>query len=442
MALMARSYDPIIQDIETRVSDLLSTQVVGTGTQANWELARDRALALARTSPDLYGEDEDTLEEVSKAVADDLYLLGPLEDLLADPDVSEIMVNAPDDVRIETGGKIITTDYHFRDDAHVMRTIQRIADADNRRCDNTNPMCDCTLHRKGAMFDGSRVNAVAMPIAVDHPLLDIRKFSKDKLSCEDLIKYGTMDERIEGFLRGLVEARMNIIIMGGTGSGKTTLLNAMSNFIPDDQRIITVEDTAELSLQKSHVLRMEARQANIEGAGAVSIRQIIINTLRQRPDRIVVGECRGPEAFDMLQAMGTGHDGSLTTIHANDTRGAIARLQMMIQMSEAGEAMPQSAIMQVITSAVDFVVEIRRFPDGTRKVNNIAEIQGMQDDGHGRSVATMASIMRFQMEGYTDDGRVMGSFGATGERMSEGHMMRFATNGVNIDDGWFQQWTL
>ena len=442
MALLPASYDHIVQGIEDRVADALNAVVTQGEAEANWDLAYERALALARTSPDMFGEDDQTVADVAKAVADDLYLLGPIEDLLADEDVSEIMVNAPDDVRVEVKGRIQRTDYHFRSDDHVMRTIQRIADADNRRCDKTNPMCDCTLHRKGQYFDGSRVNAVAMPIAVDHPLLDIRKFSKDKLTCEDLIAGGTMDERMREFLEAVVVARMNIIVMGGTGSGKTTLLNALSNFIPDDQRIITVEDTAELSLQKSHVVRMETRQPNIEGKGAISMRQIIINTLRQRPDRIVVGECRGPEAFDMLQAMGTGHDGSLTTIHANDCRSAISRLQMMIQMSEAGESMPQSAIMQIITGAVDFIVNIRRFPDGSRKIAEICEVQGMQDDGHGRAVPTLSPTIKFVPEGYDAEGRIVGSFQPTGERIAPGHMQRFATNGVQIDDGWFQAWAL
>ena len=441
MPLLDPRWDAAVADVQEKVAASLAARVGGQDA-ANWQAAHDEALTLARLSPALSGAPSALAEEVATEVANDLYLLGPLEDLLAAPEVSEIMVNAPDDIRVEVEGKTGTTSYRFRDDDHVMRIIQRICDADNRRCDNTNPMCDCTLHRPGAIFDGSRVNAVAKPIAADHPLITIRKFHKDKLGVADLIKFGSMDERCASLLEGIVRARMNVVIMGGTGSGKTTLLNAVSDFIPDDQRIITVEDTTELALHKSHVTRMEARQANIEGTGEVTIRQIIINTLRMRPDRIIVGECRGAEAFDMLQAMGTGHDGSLTTIHANDARSAVSRLQMMVQMSEAGAQLPQSAIMQVICSAVDFIVCIRRYPDGTRKVSEIVELQGMQDDGHGRAVATMAPIVRYDVEGYDRAGRVLGSFAPTGERISAEHAARFAVNGVEVDQSWFKTFEL
>lgn len=438
MPLIEPKWDRLLYEVQDRTAQELSNGL-GDGP-GSWLAARERAARLASTSPALADARPGLADDIATAVADDLYRLGPLEDLLSAPEVSEIMVNAPDDVRVEVGGKIGRTGYRFRDDAHVMRIIQRICDADNRRCDNTNPMCDCTLHRPGAPFDGSRVNAVAKPIAVDHPLIDIRKFSDDKLGIDELIGLGTLDRRVASFLGALVRARMNIVVMGGTGSGKTTLLNVMSDFIPDDQRIITVEDTAELSLHKSHVLRMEARQANIEGTGEVSIRQIIINNLRQRPDRIIVGECRGAEAFDLLQAMGTGHDGSLTTIHANDARGALSRLQMMVQMSAAGAQLPQSAIMQVICAAVDFVVCINRFPDGSRKVTEVCEVQGMQEDGHGRAVATMAPIMRFDVDGYDDSGRILGSFAPTGEHVSPAHLARFAVNGVDVDPSWFRGW--
>lgn len=436
MPLLDPRWDELALEVQRRTAEALQARAAGEASEG-WDAAYDVALGLARTAPALAGAGDSLAGDLATNVADDMYLLGPLEDLLAAPEVSEIMVNAPDDVRVEVEGRIGRTSYRFRDDAHVMRIIQRICEADNRRCDNTNPMCDCTLHRPGAAFDGSRVNAVAKPIAVDHPLLDIRKFSCDTLSVSDLERLGTLDARTASLLEALVLARMNIVVMGGTGSGKTTLLNVMSDFIPDDQRIITVEDTAELSLHKSHVLRMEARQANTEGAGAVTIRQIIVNNLRQRPDRIIVGECRGAEAFDMLQAMGTGHDGSITTIHANDARSAISRLQMMVQMSEAGAQLPQSAIMQVICSAVDFVVCVRRFPDGSRKVSEVVEVQGMQDDGHGRAVATMAPIVRYSVDGYDSAGRVRGGFVATGERLSAEHLARFAVNGVTVDPSWF-----
>lgn len=438
MPLTDPKWDEATYQIQDRTAEALQASL-GEGA-GSWAAARDRALRLALTSPALAGQPRALAEDIATNVANDLYLLGPLEDLLAAPEVDEVMVNSPTDVRVEVRGKIGRTSYRFRDDSHVMRIIQRICDADNRRCDNTNPMCDCTLRRPGAAFDGSRVNVVAKPVAADHPLIDIRKFSDDMLGVDDLVRLGTLDGRMASFLSALVRARMNIVIMGGTGSGKTTLLNVMSDFIPDDQRIITVEDTTELSLHKSHVIRMEARQPNIEGVGEVTIRQIIINNLRQRPDRIIVGECRGAEAFDMLQAMGTGHDGSLTTIHANDARGAISRLQMMVQMSEAGAQLPQSAIMQVICSAVDFVVCVNRLPDGSRKVTEVCEVQGMQDDGHGRAVATMAPIMRFDIEGYAPDGRVLGSFSPTGEHMSAAHLARFSVNGVQVERDWFRGW--
>lgn len=434
--MLGREYDAALTDAYHMTSNQLTGQ--GVGAQADL----DGALAIAREvvaqSP-MFSElpplSDDEREEAAKSVVDDLFLLGPLEPLLADERVTEIMVNAPDDVRVETAGKIVPTDVRFRDDAHVMRIIQRICGDDNRTCDSGRPMCDCTLHRSGAAFDGSRVNAVAMPIAVDHPYLDIRKFRNDKLTVESLIESGTMDERQANFLEALVLARMNVIIMGGTGSGKTTLLNAVSNFIPDEQRIITVEDTVELKLAKTHVLRMEARQANIEGTGEVTIRQIIKNTLRQRPDRIIVGECRGAEAFDMLQAMGTGHDGSLTTLHANDCRSALARLQMMIQMNPDASMMPASGIMKVITDAVDFVVNVRRYPDGTRKVAEIAEVQGMQGE-----VATLATISKFIQDGTDSKGYITGEFRPTGDRISPDHRSRFENNGVEVDDWWFSPW--
>ena len=440
MPLLDRSLDPIEHEVERRVSDALSGEEASADANSGWQRAFDMALELARSAPALAGHSGVTLMKLARNVANDLYLLGPLEDLLADPEVSEIMVNGPHDVRVEVGGRIGRTDYRFRDDDHVMRIIQRICDADNRRCDNTNPMCNCTLHGDRARGGGSRVNTVAKPISVDHNLIEIRKFADHKLGYEELIGLGTMDGRVRDFLDAIVRARMNIVIMGGTGSGKTTLLNAMSSSIPDDQRVIVDEDTTELTLQGDHVIRMETRQPNIEGVGGVTMRDLIINNLRQRPDRIVVGECRGGEAFDMLQAMGTGHDGSLTTVHANDARSCISRLQMMVQMSEAGAQLPQSAIMQVICSAVDFIVCVNRFPDGSRKVTEVTELQGTQDDGHGRAVATLAPIIRFTIDGYDASGHVRGGFAPTGEHMTAEHSSRFAINGVTIEDGWFRAW--
>ena len=433
--MLDRTYDAALADAYNVTLGALGGGAAGG--HADFEQGLEIARQAISQSPAFAALPElspDEAEQAARSVADDLFLLGPIEPLLADPEVTEIMVNGPDDVYIEQRGKISKSEVRFRDDEHIMRVIQRIAADDNRRCDTASPLCDCTLHRPSAPFDGSRVNATSKPISVDHPTLDIRKFRTDKLTMASLMEGGTLDERQAEIIESLVRARMNIIIMGGTGSGKTTLLNAVSNYIPDDQRIITVEDTAELKLAKSHVLRMEARQANLEGRGAITIRQIIKNTLRQRPDRIVVGEVRGGEAFDLLQAMGTGHDGSLTTLHANNSRAALTRLQMLVQMSDEGANMPPAAIMRIITDAVDFVVNVRRYQDGTRKVAEIAEVQGMQGD-----VPTLSIISQFVQEGY-EGKRVVGSFQPTGDRFCQDHKERFANNGVDIDEGWFDRW--
>lgn len=383
-------------------------------------------------SPEFSGTDDATREEAARFIVDDLFNLGPIEPLLADETVTEIMVNAPDDVRVERAGRIERTDARFFDDAHVASVITRIAEDDGRHCDVTSPLCDCTLHRSGASFDGSRVNAVWKGVAVDHPILDIRKFRRDVLTPDRLVEMGSMDERCRDLLEALVLARMNLLIVGGTGTGKTTLLNAMSSFIPDDQRIVTVEDTAELNLGKDQVIRLEARQASTEGTGEITIRQLVKNTLRMRPDRIVVGEVRGAEAFDMLQAMSTGHDGSMTTLHANDPKQAIARLQMCVQQSEAGAQMPPSAILRIISDAVDFIVHIRRFRDGSRRVAAISEVDGLQGP-----VVTMGKILDFQMLGVGDDGRIAGQLVPAGDRFSPDHLARFEMNGVAVDESWF-----
>ena len=376
--MLDKMYDNAVAEVMSRCANDLQNQVALVGEVSDGiERLQDRALAYVSRSPTFKDADEDVKRQAAKFVVDDLFQLGPIEELLWDPEVSEIMVNSPDQVMVERRGKITLSDVHFFDEEHVQRTIARIVSSDGRRCDNQSPLCDCMLHRTGAPFDGSRVNAVAFGIA-KHWTLDVRKFRNDALTPESLIANGSMDENMADFLQALVLARMNIVIEGGTGSGKTTLLNALSNFIPDGQRIITVEDTAELNLAKSHVLSLQSRPANNEGKGEITLQQLVINTLRQRPDRIVVGECRGPEAFDMLQAMNSGHDGSLTTTHANNPRAALDRLQNLVQMSRAGANMPPDAIMKIITEAVDFVVEIKRLPDGSRRVNNICEVCGMQ----------------------------------------------------------------
>lgn len=395
--------------------------------------ARDLLAEIVDSGPEGSRLDDDSFDAVIQAGINDLYYLGPIEELLPDTTISEIMVNAPDDVWVERAGLLQKTPVTFEDDEHVKFVINRIASADGRRCDEAQPLCDCILNRPGAIFNGSRVAATAKGIAVDHNILNIRKFRPDAVEPEDLMALGTFDQRMLEFMEAIVLGRMNVVIAGGTGSGKTTLLNACSSFIPDDQRIVTIEDAPELRLQKPHVVRKTARRPNIEGEGEITIRQLVIHALRERPDRIVVGECRGPEAFDMLQAMNSGHDGSLTTTHANNPRAALDRLQNLVQMSRAGANMPPDAIMKIITEAVDFVVEIKRLPDGSRRVNNICEVCGMQGN-----VPTVGSIMKFQKTGVDSNGRIKGEFRPTGSRIvSEDHKERFYSNGVEIKPGWF-----
>lgn len=430
--MLNREYDRSLQEVMNRLGAELSN-IVSSGGVLSGDMTPlvERTKEYMRASGMFSDLSPAQLDEGARFVVDDLFQLGPLEQLLADDDITEIMVNSPEQVLVERRGKICNSGVHFFDDAHVERIITQIASADNRRCDTTSPMCDCKLRRPGSSFDGSRVNAVWRPIAVDHPLLDIRKFRNDLLTPAALLQMGSMDDRCYEIIEALVLARMNVIISGGTGSGKTTLLNACSNFIPDDQRIITVEDTAELQLGKSHVLRLEARQANSEGVGAVTIRRLIQNTLRQRPDRIIVGECRGGEAFDMLQAMGTGHDGSLTTLHANDARRALSRLEMMIQMSEEGAGMPSAGIKQFITDAVDFIVQTSRFRDGSRRVTEIIEVVGMQG-----TVITTGQIIKFHELGM-EGGRVVGEWIPGGDRFSATHRLRCENAGVSVSDSWF-----
>lgn len=430
--MLSRNYDPAIREVMNRYGSQLANMVADGGGLQNGIQGLVSQIRQYIDASGMFDElTDEELDDAARFCIDDLFQLGPLEPLLKDETITEIMVNAPDRVLVERGGKIVDSGVHFFDDAHIERIITKIVASDNRRCDSSSPMCDCKLRRRGASFDGSRVNAVWRPIAVDHPTLDIRKFRNDLLTPEALIGMDTMDEKIADFLRALVEARMNIIISGGTGSGKTTLLNAVSNFIPNDQRIITIEDTAELNLAKDHVIRLEGRQANSEGAGLITIRQLVRNTLRMRPDRIVVGECRGAESFDMLQAMGTGHDGSLTTLHANDARRALGRLEMMMQMSEEGAGMPNRSIRQFISDAVDFIVQTRRFRDGSRRITEVVEVCGMQGD-----VITTGNIFKFQEEGMVD-GRIQGSFVPGGDRMMRSHIVRFENAGIPVNDSWF-----
>ncbi|MGD2117612.1 MAG: ATPase, T2SS/T4P/T4SS family [Chromatiales bacterium] len=352
---------------------------------------------LASQLPEDIDHEQLKLEVLNEAVG-----LGPLETLLADDDVTEIMVNAFDDIYIERAGKLTKSPISFSSDAAVMSAIERIVSPLGRRIDESSPMVDARLK------DGSRVNAIIPPLALRGPCLTIRKFAKTKLTDADLIGYGSINTNMVKLLKTAVEQRMNIVISGGTGSGKTTLLNILSNFIPPNERIITVEDAAELKLGQPHLVSLESRPPNLEGKGAVPIRELVKNCLRMRPDRIVVGECRGGEALDMLQAMNTGHDGSLTTAHANTPRDVISRLEVMVLM--AGMDLPVRAIREQIASAVNIIVQQSRIADGSRKITHISEITGMEGD-----IIQLNDIFVYRQEGFDADGKVVGRFEATGQ---------------------------
>jgi pilus assembly protein CpaF len=341
-------------------------------------------------------------ERLFEEVTADIIGFGPIEPLLQDPTISEVMVNGPNQIYVEQKGRLHLTDVAFDDDEHVRRIIDRIVSPLGRHVDESSPLCDARLP------DGSRVNIVIPPISLVGPTITIRKFSKVPLGIDDLIRFGSMTPEIAEFLRACVVSRLNVVVSGGTGSGKTTLLNVLSSFIPDDERIITVEDAAELQLRQDHVVRLEARPANIEGKGAITIRDLVINCLRMRPERIVVGECRGREALDMLQAMNTGHDGSLTTGHANSPRDMLSRLETMVLM--AGMDLPVRAIREQIASAVDLIVQQSRIRDGSRKITAITEVQGMEGD-----VVVLQDIFIFEQEAF-EGGRVIGRVKPTGVR--------------------------
>ena len=342
-------------------------------------------------------------EQILSDILDEVFGLGPLEPLLRDPSVNDILVNTYKYVYVERGGVLTKMPTAFQDDRHLLRVIDRIVSAVGRRVDDSSPMVDARL------ADGSRVNAIIPPLAVDGPLLSIRRFPKERLKGEDLVSFRAMTRPMLDFLGHCVKAHLNCLISGGTGAGKTTLLNVMSGFIGEHERIATIEDAAELQLHQEHVVRLETRPPNVEGKGAVKQRQLVINALRMRPDRIVVGEVRGEEALDMLQAMNTGHDGSLTTVHANTPRDALSRIETMIAMGNVN--LPEKALRQQISSAIQLVVQQSRMADGSRKVTSISEITGMEGD-----VITMQEIFMFEKMGMTQDGKVIGRFKATGVR--------------------------
>jgi pilus assembly protein CpaF len=342
-------------------------------------------------------------EQLLQDVLDDLLGFGPIQPLLDDPLISEVMVNGPDRVFVERNGKLEKSTVRFSDDAEVLRVIDRIILPLGRRIDAENPTVDARLP------DGSRVNAVVAPVALDGPSITIRKFSKERLRVEDLIRLGSLTEHMAQFIEACVVAKLNIVVAGGTGSGKTTLLNVLSEYIPEGERLVTIEDAAELQLNQSNLVRLEARPPNVEGRGEVSIRHLVKNALRMRPDRIIVGEVRGGEALDMLQAMNTGHDGSLTTVHANSPRDALSRLETLCLL--AGVELPLRVVREQISSAVNLIVEQTRMRDGTRKVTGIAEVGGMEGD-----TIIMTDIFKFDEKGVDEDGKVLGDLRPTGIR--------------------------
>jgi pilus assembly protein CpaF len=375
-------------------------------------------LLAKETVPLNFEEREDLVEQV----LDEIFGLGPLEPLLKDPEVADILVNTYKQVFIERHGKIEETDVRFKDDRHLLQIIDRIVSGVGRRIDESSPLVDARLP------DGSRVNAIIPPLAIDGPHMSIRKFKRDSLGGQDLVNSGSMTEAMLEMLEGIVKARLNILISGGTGAGKTTLLNLLSSFIPHDERIVTIEDSAELQLRQPHVVRLETRAPNTEGEGAIPQRALLVNSLRMRPDRIVVGEVRGGEAIDMLQAMNTGHDGSLTTLHANTPRDALARLETMISMASLNLA--ERAMRQQISSAIDVVIQASRLSDGTRKVMSISEIVGMEGD-----VITMQEIFAFERTGVDEDGKVTGEHRPTGIRPAFAD--RLKSYGIHLPAGMF-----
>ena len=365
------------------------------------------------------------VSERSKIVSDlkdEMLGLGPIEVLLKDPTVTEVMVNGPKKIFVERMGRLQLTDIQFHDDSHVMNIIERILSPIGRHIDESVPLVDARLE------DGSRVNIIIPPLSLVGSCITIRKFATKALSVDNLITFGTLDRKMADFIKACIQARINILVSGGTGSGKTTTLNVLSSFIPENERIVTIEDAAELKLQQEHVVTLESRPANIEGNGEITIRDLVKNALRMRPDRIIVGEVRGGEALDMLQAMNTGHDGSLTTAHANNPRDALSRLETMVLM--AGFEMPIRAIREQVSSAIELILQQSRLKDGSRKITYITEVQHMEGD-----VITTQDLFRFEQTGMDENGKLIGHFVSTG--MQPGFMDKFQVNGVSLPDDFF-----
>lgn len=413
--LRVKIHRRLIEEMDTtQLNDINPTELRKQIRQAVNELLMEENALLTQS------ERERLVDEI----LDETMGLGPLEPLLRDKNISEVMVNGAKQVFIEKKGKLTLTDVQFKDDAHLLQIIDRIVSRIGRRVDESTPLCDARLQ------DGSRVNVIIPPLAIDGPALTIRKFSADPYKIQDLINFGSLNQMAAELLRACVFAHLNIVISGGTGSGKTTLLNVVSSFIPGDERIVTIEDAAELQLQQEHVVRLETRPPNIEGKGAITMRDLVKNSLRMRPERIVVGEVRAGEALDMLQAMNTGHDGSLTTLHANTPRDAIRRMETLVMM--AGFDLPQRAIREQIASAIDLIVQASRLSDGSRKVTSITEIVGMEGE-----VVLMQDIFLFRQEGVDENGKIIGEFKYTGVRPK--FLERIIASGAKIDLTMFEQ---
>src|SRR5579862_7438367 len=418
-------YQQVKADLHRKILDRLNLEKLG---RAPSDAAREEVLVLIRNAvqgeavPLSFAE----RERLAREILDEIFGLGPLEPLLKDPTVSDILVNRHDRVYIERGGKLELTPLSFKDNSHLMQIIERIVSRIGRRVDESSPMVDARL------TDGSRVNAIIPPLAIDGPCLSIRRFGRDPITARNMIENKTLTEPMLELLSAMVKGRLNFLISGGTGAGKTTLLNVLSGYIPNSDRIVTIEDAAELQMKQEHVVRLETRPPNIEGKGAVRQRQLVINSLRMRPDRIVVGEVRGEEAFDMLQAMNTGHEGSLTTVHANSPRDAMARIENMVSMANLN--IPERAVRHQIASAVHAVIQIARLADGTRKVITVTEITGMMDDSIG-----MQDIFTFDRTGIDESGKVRGVFRATGVRPQFAE--RLATSGARLRPALFESRT-
>jgi len=409
-------YQQVKADLHRKILDRLDLEKLGRTPS---DAARDEVLLLIRNTvnteavPLSFAE----RERLAREILDEIFGLGPLEPLLKDPTVSDILVNRYNRVYVERAGKLEPTGLSFKDDQHLMQIIDRIVSRVGRRVDESSPMVDARL------ADGSRVNAIIPPLAIDGPCLSIRRFGRDPVTARNMLENKTLTEAMLELLSAMVKGRLNILISGGTGAGKTTLLNVLSGYIPNSERIVTIEDAAELLLKQEHVVRLETRAPNIEGKGAVRQRQLVINSLRMRPDRIVLGEVRGEETFDMLQAMNTGHEGSLTTVHANSQRDALSRLESMFSMANLN--IPERAMRQQISSGIHAVVQIARMVDGTRKVITISEVTGMEGD-----VIGMQDIFVFERRGIDENGKVKGIFRGTGIKPK--FTERLATGGFRL----------